>query len=293
MVTKAIACPSWLTLFVATFSMHATAADAPAITAKLGYPAITIVPAAPTSDDIIEVRAQYDCIPSTGYSFHGTEARGANSSVVPVVFIAYPQLLLPDCGTPEQRVRVERIGRLPAELYDFEIQTSVGGSVRTERVPVEVREGREELTLSDPTILDTQFWLVGQATLTGDVLRVASAVTGTQANFGADFDPADVARRYWGSFEITFTGCNAGQLSWSSTGLFTGDFGRGAYPIVRFLAPDPQSDCAQRGFENKTDPNWFTGAWWGGPERSGEGLFIDRGNDGVVFVSWFTYRPAQ
>ena len=149
----------------------------------------------------------------------------------------------------------------------------------------------QSATPLDPAQVGSQYWITGAGGMSGRVLEAElSSATGTA--FGGAFDPAAVQRKRWGSLEIEFTGCDAAQLRWTSSGPDSAGFGNGGYALER-IAPSPASQrCHAVGFDAADDLEWVTGTWFGGAARSGEGLFLERLANGTVLVAFFTHRPA-
>lgn len=144
----------------------------------------------------------------------------------------------------------------------------------------------------DQTQIGTQFWVVGDAPLNGRVLDLPNVYTGTGTSFGDGLKFSELSIKRWGSARIEWLSCTRARFSWQSTGTNTANFGDGEYEITRFFANENDARCTATGVDG-TDKSWIAGHWWGGDARSGEGLFLDRRQDGTVFFSWFTHRPAS
>jgi sugar lactone lactonase YvrE len=141
----------------------------------------------------------------------------------------------------------------------------------------------------NPAVLGSQYWIVGEATLAGNVLEFP-AYTALGTNFGDRLVPAQVQRVNWGTIRIEFQSCTRAALSWASGGTGSGEFGNGGYQLERFWSSEMTARCEQQGFAS-ADKSWVNGMWWGGASRSGEGFLLDRRSDGYTFLAWFTYRP--
>jgi WD40 repeat protein len=144
----------------------------------------------------------------------------------------------------------------------------------------------------DTAQIGTQFWLTGPGRLVGRTLLVDALYSATGAAFGADFDPADIAVKRWGSLEIEFTGCGAASMNWTSTGAASAGFGDGGYALTRFLPGPGTRRCELAGFAQSPAEDWLQGTWSGGPTRSGEGFVLEYVDDATVVASWFTHRPV-
>lgn len=144
---------------------------------------------------------------------------------------------------------------------------------------------------ADLAQIGSQYWITGTGRLDGRTLIVDNVISTVGAAFGDDFDPEDVQIRRWGSLRIAFTSCTTAEFSWDSTGSDSAQFGTGEYPLVRLIPNELTERCVAQGFANAGDLQWINGSWYGGPDRGGEGLLIDKTSDGRAFVAWFTYRP--
>ncbi|HWU52806.1 MAG TPA: hypothetical protein VN153_08315, partial [Tahibacter sp.] len=143
----------------------------------------------------------------------------------------------------------------------------------------------------DPATIGSQYWLTALGRLQGSQAELeANTALGTA--FGAQFDPAQVRKPRWGSLRLNFLSCTEAELSWSSHGENSARFGDGAYRIERMLITPAVTDCRRTGINGAPNTNWLQGAWYGGPSRDGEGFMLDTDGNGLVFLTWFTYRPA-
>lgn len=143
----------------------------------------------------------------------------------------------------------------------------------------------------DLSQVGSQYWVIGAGSAQAGRLVVEHMQSATGTVFGSAFDPTTVQRRRWGSLQIEFSGCSRGQLSWDSTGEDSARFGRSGYSVQRLLPNAGSARCEAQGVSSQLDPDWMAGVWFGGEARSGEGLFIDVSNQGVVSVAFFTHRP--
>ena len=143
----------------------------------------------------------------------------------------------------------------------------------------------------DQAQVGSQYWLSGLGLINQRTIEIDVAYSSTGPAFGADFDPEDLLLQRWGSLRVEFTSCSTANFSWDSTGENSARFGRGSYPMLRGTFNELVQDCLQQGFANANDMTWIVGTWYGGEERNGEGIMIDKTLDGMAFVTWFTYRP--
>lgn len=143
----------------------------------------------------------------------------------------------------------------------------------------------------DLSQVGTQYWVFGSGPAQSRSV-VAELVSATGSVFGANFDPAQVVRKRWGSVLIHFSDCDRAQFSLDSTGADSAGFGRVAYPLVRLVDSEATLKCRAEGFEQASGLGWMSGAWYG-VDRSGEGLVLDVSADGIAVVSFYTHRPAM
>ncbi len=135
-----------------------------------------------------------------------------------------------------------------------------------------------------------QYWVVGTASIEDRSLVIDQAVFTGGTVFGENFDADSVTRGSWGSMRIDFTDCSTAILSYESSGGDSAGFGVSTnYPLQRLASNYSEQQCLDLGFDQLTDPSFMNGSWFGGIERSGEGLLIDVFNQDLAFVAWFTY----
>ena len=119
-------------------------------------------------------------------------------------------------------------------------------------------------------------------------LTIDEALSSSGGVFGPDFDPASIQTPVWGSIVINFTSCASAELSYAASGT-SKTFGAGGYSLVRVAPNAGQRSCEASGFGLTADASWASGAWFGGAERSGEGILIDVLEGDQTFIAWFTY----
>ncbi len=144
----------------------------------------------------------------------------------------------------------------------------------------------------NPAAIGSQYWLTALGRLAGTRVEL-EANTALGAAFGSAFNPAAVQKPRWGTIQINFRSCVEAELSWQSTGENSARFGSGSYRIERMLTTPTVTACQSTGIAGAPNTNWIQGAWYGGPARDGEGFMLDTDGAGLVFLTWFTYRPAQ
>lgn len=143
----------------------------------------------------------------------------------------------------------------------------------------------------DQSQIGSQYWISGNGPIVDRTIDIDTIISTTGPAFGADFDPAELAIKRWGSMRVEFTSCTTAIFSWDSTGSNSAGFGQGSYPMQRAAPNELTQDCLAVGFANALDLRWIMGTWYGGDARNGEGILIDKTADGRAFVAWFTYRP--
>lgn len=142
----------------------------------------------------------------------------------------------------------------------------------------------------DPAVIGSQYWLTALGRLEG-TRATLEANTALGTLFGNEFDPNQVQKPRWGAIELNFLSCTEAEMNWKSSGPNTGRFGDGGYRITRMLNTPTVDACRRTGIAGAPDTTWLQGAWYGGPSRDGEGFMLDTDGNGLVFLTWFTYRP--
>lgn len=144
----------------------------------------------------------------------------------------------------------------------------------------------------DTAQIGSQYWVVGAGLAATTLLEVDDMQSATGSAFGDLFEPSEIQRKRWGRIRIEFIDCQRGHFSWESDSADGAGFGSGSYPIQRMLPTAAGDRCEAQGLSSMTDAGWMAGVWYGGAERSGEGLFIDVSSAGPASVAFFTHRPA-
>lgn len=171
------------------------------------------------------------------------------------------------------------------------IPTGSGGVSGMTYIAV-IPKGSGPTELPNPATIGSQYWLTALGRLAGTRVDL-EANTALGAAFGSAFNPASVQKPRWGTITLNFLSCTEAELTWQSTGENSARFGSGGYRIERMLITPTTVDCRRTGIAGAPNSNWIQGAWYGGPTRDGEGFMIDTDGSGLVFLTWFTYRPAQ
>ncbi len=139
-----------------------------------------------------------------------------------------------------------------------------------------------------------QAWLIGVGQIKDNSIQVAEMNITENGSFGANFNPEEINNVHWGELNIDFNSCNTAKMSYSSSiSLINGTFGSGGYPIQRLANNEHSIKCDEIGFVNNNDKSFFSGTFYGGPERSGEGFMIDNLSDSRAIVTWYTYLPEM
>ncbi|MBD8526844.1 hypothetical protein [Pseudomarimonas arenosa] len=148
-------------------------------------------------------------------------------------------------------------------------------------------------TAVNPDHIGSQYWIVGVASRQGDAWVAQASFSASGTGFGDAFQTEQLQTRRWGELRLRFTDCDSAEFNWISEGEDSGGFGRGGYAVLR-LADNPAGQaCRQQGFATQSGADYIQGTWFGGPGRSGEGLFIDRLGPDQALIAFFTHRPVS
>lgn len=148
----------------------------------------------------------------------------------------------------------------------------------------------DEIEEPNPATIGSQYWLTALGRLNGSRAEL-QANTALGSHFGASFDPSAVSKPRWGQLTLNFLNCKQAELTWTSHGQDSARFGSGGYRIERMLNTPTTAACERTGIAAAPDTTWVQGAWYGGPLRDGEGFMLDTDGNGLIFLTWFTYRP--
>jgi hypothetical protein len=138
-----------------------------------------------------------------------------------------------------------------------------------------------------------QAWLLGTSSVTDmDTIKFSSVVRPLGARFGAAFNPGDVNRAAWGSFEIQVQDCGNATLRYSGPAAY----GSGERTLTRFSEIDEIRCTGERkllanGSRSLEGLRSLSGTWFV-PTRSGEGWLLEEFPDGRIGVYWFTFDEA-
>lgn len=139
-----------------------------------------------------------------------------------------------------------------------------------------------------------QAWLIGLGQIENNQINIPEVYITDKGAFGQDFEPDEIENTLWGSMHIEFNSCHDADMSYTSTALYNGTaFGSGHYPIQRVAMNQASQNCEQHGFIDNLDKSFFSGSFYGGQERSGEGFNLDYLNENQVIVTWYTYLPKS
>jgi hypothetical protein len=129
-----------------------------------------------------------------------------------------------------------------------------------------------------------QFWLIGAGILIVDQIIFADMVITSGAEYGSDFDPADVVRSTWGSMIMTWSDCNNADLE--LVPVLPG-YEMLTLDLTRIIP----TTCGGGGAKGDALP-WM-GAFFD-PARDGEGFHLAVEGDGSTFVmTWYTYLDGE
>ncbi len=139
-----------------------------------------------------------------------------------------------------------------------------------------------------------QAWVTGVGQITDNSIMVSAAYVTEHGDFGDDFKPDDINKILWGTLKIAFDSCHTAQMSYDAhVTVNSQPFGSGAYPIQRLALNEAGMKCEEVGFIDNQDKTFFTGSYYGGTSRSGEGFKIDYLNKDQALVTWYTYLPKN
>ncbi len=152
-------------------------------------------------------------------------------------------------------------------------------------------------TLFEPPAPEKQLqhaWVTGVGQIEQNRITVPELHVTEHGVFGAAYDPQAINKTSWGSMSITFDTCHSAQLSYTShLSVDTHAFGSGVYRIQRLANNQPGSQCESIGFNEHQEKTFFSGHYYGGATRDGEGLSIDYLNPNQALVTWYTYLPSR
>lgn len=149
----------------------------------------------------------------------------------------------------------------------------------------------DQAEVPNEAAIGSQYWLTALGRLNGTRVEL-EANTALGSHFGTAFNPAEVRKPRWGQMTLNFLNCKQAELTWTSRGEDSARFGAGGYRIERMLNTPTTAACERTGIAGAPDSTWLQGAWYGGPPRDGEGFMLDTDGNGLVFLTWFTYRPT-
>jgi len=121
-----------------------------------------------------------------------------------------------------------------------------------------------------------QRWFIGLADVSGDELKVSELLMPIGAQFGPDFDPADVEQHAVGSLALSF-------MSDSATAQYTVDAVAGSQNLIRLAVP--RSVAAVPGLADCVTGSWFD------PSHDGEGYIVHLLDEERAVIMWFSYTP--
>ncbi|NOR20155.1 MAG: hypothetical protein GQ538_08735 [Xanthomonadales bacterium] len=141
-----------------------------------------------------------------------------------------------------------------------------------------------------------QAWIGGVGDIVGSsiVIAEASSVITTGPPFGTDFDPAQVVRKPWGKFVLSFSDCDGGVMYYQA---LDPSYGNGSLNLNRLtsIGSVPCGSKAETTATVQKDDVFevtpaISGAWYD-PGHDGEGWLLEILDDGTAVVVWFSYDP--
>ncbi len=128
-----------------------------------------------------------------------------------------------------------------------------------------------------------QVWMLGVAQRNGKALTADMLIT-SGARFGADFDPADVEYKTWGTLTFTMESCQSARVEYASE---ITEFGSGSLKPQRLVSVDGLN-CERPSKAPVSQFSGWTGSWYD-PSHDGEGWVVESIDDTRAVVYWFTY----
>jgi hypothetical protein len=130
--------------------------------------------------------------------------------------------------------------------------------------------------------LGKQSWMVAVGTIDGDTITVDEVTITGGPSFGPNFDPNAVDRDNWGSFSMTFSGMDAGSMTYDGG---PAGFGTGTFNLARLTGI---SALQGKGDLPDNVGSGISGTWFD-PTHDGEGWLIEVIDPITALVYWFTY----
>ncbi len=127
---------------------------------------------------------------------------------------------------------------------------------------------------------EKQIWMLGEGAIEGDTIVIEDVIRTGGARFGDAFNSDDLSITDWGMWRFSFSGCDAGVMSYTGPAGF--DEGRNTTARLSRLAGN---DCNAA---DKAASAGFSATWYA-PTRSGEGFLVEELADGATVIYWFTY----
>lgn len=215
----------------------------------------------------------------------------ATSITTPTGITWYDENTLLVAGTGRLGAGVLKIDAESGEEKSLFIRIGSGGLAGPTYVTL-VPASVDEVQTPNAATLGSQYWLTALGRLNGSRAEL-EANTALGSHFGDDFDPTEVRKPRWGQITLNFLNCRQAELTWTSRGEDSARFGSGGYRIERMLNTPTTAACERTGIAAAPDSTWLQGAWYGGPPRDGEGFMLDTDGSGLIFLTWFTYRPPS
>ena len=131
-----------------------------------------------------------------------------------------------------------------------------------------------------------QHWYLGTGAVRGNNIEFTELYETSGGVFGPDFDPDKIIRKVVGSASFTWSGCNAGSMSYR----IGSDHGRMQLARLTNLwgLSCPDSWPSANPPPAIPDIARLSGSWFD-PSHDGEGYNIEILDDGRALVFWFTY----
>ena len=139
-----------------------------------------------------------------------------------------------------------------------------------------------------------QAWITGTGEITDNQINIPSAYITTGGMFGEALNTDEINPVAWGHLNIEFTSCHTATMNYQSLTAVNGNgFGAGSYTIHRLANNHVSQQCEVSGFTQTNNKAFFSGSFYGGSARDGEGFTIDYLNASQAIVTWYTYLPTD
>jgi hypothetical protein len=128
------------------------------------------------------------------------------------------------------------------------------------------------------------FWLIGNGVYRGDRFEFNEMTITSGADYGSNFDPADVERAFWGRIVMNLIDCNNARFELLPDG-------QGLAPFTTLMTRIVPAQCNERAtnqINRVRAGNYFV------PGADGEGIQLAREADRSTWImTWYTYLDGE